>query len=96
MEKQINEMAKELCHAPHCHIKDLPTECYHRCNAYTYAKRSIDAGYRKASDVAREIFEELEKYLITGCTSQWQAVHSIGVGTFAALKKKYTGVENNE
>ena len=49
-----------------------------------------NAGYRKTSDVAREIFEELEKYLMTGCTFHGQAIHSIGIGTFAALKKKHT------
>jgi hypothetical protein len=43
-------MAKELCQKRTCHIKCLPTECYHGCNAYKYAKRAIEADYRKQSE----------------------------------------------
>lgn len=41
------------------------------------------------SEIAK-IFEEIEKYLVTGTTLYGQCIHSIGVGTFAELKKKYT------
>lgn len=46
--------------------------------------------YCKASDVVEEIFEEIEKHLVTGCTFYGQAIYSIGVDTFVELKKKYT------
>jgi hypothetical protein len=50
-----------------------------------------DKAVEKAKvDVAREIFEEIEKYLVTGTTIYGQRIYAIGVGTFAELKKKYT------
>ena len=64
-DKQIEEMARDICHlfktCEECQsvspiIKD-------NCKAMVYAKRAVDAGYRKASDVAREIFEEIETSL---------------------------------
>lgn len=36
------------------------------CKAMIYAKRFYNAGYRKASEVAREIFEELLKDITHG------------------------------
>ena len=97
-EKQIEEMVIALTESQHEYDK-----AWHEClqnrgkrpdreNVF-YAKFLLDKGYRKASDVAREIFEEIEKYLVTGCTFYGQAIHSIGVGTFAELKKKYTEEE---
>lgn len=84
-DKQIEEMAKLL------QLNyDMPYEF-----AKGLAEFLIDEDYRKASDVAREIFEEMEKYLVTGSTFYGQAIHSIGVGTFAKLKKKYTGKDTN-
>lgn len=68
-------------------------EAAHRTSVINYrwiAEELQRQGYRKSTDVAREIFEELEKYLVTSCTIYTQAVHAIGVGTFARLKKKYT------
>lgn len=60
-DKKIEEMAKDLCHTETCKIKKIEIPCYHRCKAHIYATRAIDKGYRKASDVAMEIFEEIEK-----------------------------------
>ena len=44
-----------------------------------YSKAFFEAGYRKTSDVAREIFEEIEKWLPI-----------IDYPIIAELKKKYT------
>ena len=60
MKKQIEEMAKAICHAPTCEIRKNGGTCYKYCKAYIYAFRAINADYRKASDVAREIFNWLE------------------------------------
>lgn len=62
-EKEIEEMSRDLCHSRTCDIKKNGGNCYKYCNAYIYAFRAVNAGYRKASDVAREIFEEIEKIL---------------------------------
>lgn len=48
MNKQIIKMAKDLCHARDCHIKNEPTECYHGCKAWVYAERAVNKGYKKA------------------------------------------------
>ena len=61
MEKQIDEMAKDLCHTDTCEIKKIGIPCNHRCKAHIYAARAIDKGYRKASEVAEEIFAEIEE-----------------------------------
>lgn len=42
------------------------------------------------AEVAREIFKEIEKHFVTGTTFYGQRIYSIGVSTFAELKKKYT------
>ena len=55
-DKQIEEMAKSVCH-----LDRTCDECMtsFECKAMMYAKRFYDAGYRKASDVARNIFGNL-------------------------------------
>ena len=52
------------------------------------AERLIEADVCKASEVTEKIFTEIEKYLVTGSTFYGQAIHSIGVVTFADLKKQ--------
>lgn len=62
MKKQIEEMAWDLCDIPmHPSIKSCEQCGNKRCHAMYYAKRAYNASYRKASDVAREIFAEMEK-----------------------------------
>ena len=69
-EKQIEEMAKDIvifdrecvryCNSvkcKDCHYFYQKEDCYMR----RVAEKLVDKGYRKASDVAREIFEEIEK-----------------------------------
>ena len=57
-DKQIEEMAKTVCH-----LDRTCDECMtsFECKAMMYAKRFYNAGYRKASEVAREIFAEIEE-----------------------------------
>lgn len=84
-EKQIKEMA------------GIIDKCYPNAKITNdfLAKMLYTAGYRKSTDLASEIFEEIEKYLVTGSTFYGQAIHSIGVGTFANIKKKYIGKDTN-
>lgn len=69
MNKQIEEMARELCpfkneyencnecfEADQCDIEE-DGPCYYHCTA----RLIIDNDYRKQSDTAREIFEEIER-----------------------------------
>jgi hypothetical protein len=59
-DKQIEEMAKTVCHLDRTCDQCMTS---FECKAMTYAKRFYDKGYRKASEVAREIFEEIEENL---------------------------------
>ena len=88
-EKQIEEMAKDFC------ALDMPCEECHlyknRCHAKKYATRAYNAGYRKASKVAREIFEELSKFIVTKVIDNGTITYDIG-DKYKELQKKY-GVE---
>ena len=53
-DKQIEEMAKDI---------DVICDAFGRVNFYRTAELLTAKGYRKASDVAREIFEEIENAL---------------------------------
>ena len=57
---EIEEMAKTVCHLDRTCDQCMTS---FECKAMTYAKRFYDNGYRKASEVAREIIEEAEKAL---------------------------------
>ena len=60
-EKQIEEMAKDICRVEErCIVGCQPTP---KCRAFKYAERAYAKGYRLASDVAREIFAEIETSL---------------------------------
>ena len=89
-EKQIEEMAKTVCHLDRTCDQCMTS---FECKAMTYAKRFYNAGYRKASDVASEIFEEIDKHR--------DRIHGIVLllpEELAELKKKYTEqlLENSE
>ena len=47
MNKQIDDMAKAICHTPNCKLKKANEPCYKYCKAYIYAFRATNAGYRK-------------------------------------------------
>ena len=82
-EEQIEEMAKAIEQA-RIKAQDTTNSMNYGFGGW-YAKELYEKGYRKASDVAREIFEEIERWLgING---------ELGIITtekFAELKKKYT------
>ena len=100
-EKQIEEMSQDICS-----LFSTCEECQNvspiiktNCKAKKYAKRAIEAGYRRASDVAREIFEEIDTLLqlgrrynmMQGDYYTFELRQSI-----AELKKKYTESEKEE
>ena len=85
MNKQIEEMANDI--AKIC--PDL--DCCGQVNCITHIASSLSKmGYRKASDVVREIFEEIEKIAMHGVTSFGLCLMSMGEVAFAELKEKYT------
>jgi hypothetical protein len=63
-------------------------------------KDTADAGYRKASDVAREIFEEIEKALDNSVETEHFKGTWFNFSKFkqrlAELKKKYESESTNE
>lgn len=79
-DKQIEEMAKAICHAPTCEIRKNGGTCYKYCKAYIYAFRAVNAGYRKASDVAEDIIRILRA----------AGINEHRYPVIAELKKKYT------
>lgn len=68
MNKQIEEMSREMCHlSAECETCQICDEKYHGdgdpCYFQCVAKEIINHGYRKASDVAREI-DDIRRYII--------------------------------
>ena len=61
-EKQIEDITHDLCEI-HCKGMKCAT-CDTGCEFRIEAEALYNAGYRKASDVAAEIFAEIEKLLI--------------------------------
>ena len=62
-EKQIDEMAKDICGLGRdCH--GCTASMSYICKAKKYAERAYDKGYRKASEVAEEIFAEMREELV--------------------------------
>ena len=59
MEREIEEICDNIP-AEHCNI----SECHSCISAYL-----VDRGYRKASEVAREIFEEIEEGVKAGISA---------------------------
>ena len=63
-EKQIDEMAKIMCGFDDDECEHCNTCSFHNgCACEIDAENLYNAGYRKASEVAREIFEEIEEML---------------------------------
>lgn len=107
MEKQIEEMACEKClHFEACRITFRNSEDLgiYDCSEEEYFSTTYDCDYyinkneyRKASDVVREIFEEIEKMLLDNHIESFKNLNDEWVHRFkenlpkmlADLKKKY-------
>ena len=93
--KQIEQMAKVIgdadqrCYEMDCDDCPLHDTELGLCKEKFNATELYNAGYRKASEVAREIFEEIEEITIEHDLFG-RTVLIIGQGTLAELKKKYT------
>lgn len=101
-DKQIEEMAKDICKfgcvctCLECeYVKLADDDC--ACIDVKIAEGLYNAGYRKASDVAEEIFAEIEEcmrdfeddddgYILKKCEFEF---------FMRELKKKYTGKDTN-
>lgn len=93
-EKQIEEMASIINLPCSGHCEECPyLDC--GCLEKLRAVSLYNAGYRKASDLAEEIFAEIEECFfeeLVGCTE----AKLIDEERFAELKKKYTEDKNDE
>lgn len=89
-DKKIEEMAIVLC--ADCAKNVAPcsiTRTGIRCDeVMEQAEALYNAGYRKASDIAREIFEEIDRMCI-------DIFGNFNHRVFAELKKKYIGEDIN-
>lgn len=87
MNKQIDDMAKDLCRIDTCAIRKSGIPCNHRCKAHIYATRAIDKGYRRASDVAREMIEEI-KASSSSCVAECNGREIYGTKTYTIKATK--------
>lgn len=91
-EKQIEEIAKVICGG--CPDNK---ECMHCLCADWYKAESLyNAGYRKQSEVAREIFEEIDKRI--GILKNYGYINFIAQNIFEILdevKRKYMEESGN-
>ena len=86
MNKQIEEMAKDICLVKGgCDDVCDPIE---DCRAFKYSQRAYEKGYRKASDVARVIFAEIEENM-TDIRMGFATLRAIGKRHLAKIKEKY-------
>ena len=86
-EKQIEEMARSLCllKQDSCDNCDMKESCLMR----NCAKCFYTAGYRKASEVAREIIVAADETINTICIMTGIEIVAVG-GKYLELRKKYT------
>lgn len=89
-DKQIEEMAKDICRVEErCIVGCQPTP---KCRAFKYAERSVDKGYRKASEVAEEIIE----MIINEPTDNLPYItYLYGLNLIEKIKEKYTESEKD-
>ena len=88
-DKQIEEIALKMASESrtcvfHGECKDCIYYLTDSCKLVRCAKKFVEKGYRKATEVAREIFEELKKVMID----------EYRYPIIAELKKKYEGKQN--
>ena len=91
--KQIEEMAK-ICHFYDdgiCRLcEELLVSCDRKCDLTILVENLYNAGYRKSSEVAREIFEEIETSLSIGGSIGSEIYYVIRGEDYLHYKKKYT------
>ena len=81
-DKQIGEMTKDICEIQNKGMKcDI---CDTGCDCRMFAEALYNAGYRKASEVAREIFEEIEALF---CGDGFH--YFVRIPRYEELRKKY-------
>lgn len=88
-EKQIAEMAKVIDKSPWKLEQDF-TGC--NINSSDIAEFLYNAGYRKQSKVAKEIFDSIKEKLIFNT----YGIATISNKTFCELKRKYTEESGND
>lgn len=90
MNRQIKEVEK-LCQFfkdGNCTIcEELLVDCHSNCPMHEFAKRILEAGYSKASDVAAEVFAEIEQAIFAHGTKY-------AMKRLEELKKKYEVTED--
>lgn len=64
-------------------------EIFMECDVENIAEQLYEAGYRKQSEVAKEIFEEIEQ-LFTDVKDGYEVYHTMEPEHYCELKKKYT------
>ena len=93
-DKQIEERALAMA----SEVKNCLVECeckycwWNRtdnCPLMQYTKSLAEKGYRKSTDVAREIFAELEGLMLDGVIGGKYPAKVINTDKFAELRKKY-------
>ena len=88
MEKQIKKMANVT--RVWCEIDNSCGSCHWETCNECLAECLVKAGYREASDVAREIFVEIERMIVDGTIIVRNHLK------YSDLKKKYESEENKE
>ena len=88
----VNELTEILCGKPCdiCSFYGQRTKCM---PVYT-AEKIVDAGWRKASDVAEEIFEQIDDTMDLLCAMTGVDVRLFG--RYAELRKMFMEVSNEE
>ena len=88
MNKQIKELARDLCECMPFVACDENMHNCESCPNKEMAEYLYNAGYRKQSEVAREIFTEIEKCFfeeLVGCSE----AKILDEEMFTELKEKY-------
>ena len=104
--KQIEEMARILRHSAICYTcrhsingnerrdwrchRPSNLDCRHDEDVLKTCEALHNAGYRKATEVAREIFEEIEKITLDGMIGGRYPTKVINPDKYTELKEKYT------
>lgn len=92
-DKQIEEMAKSICEnygaCSKCSLQNIDKD--DTCSIYQECEVLYNAGYRKASYVAEEIYNELDRYSYPSAFGGW----AISMDSVSYVLKKYLGKDLN-